>query len=146
MKMFLTIPGVTGDSVAAGHEGDFTLYSMSYGAISTATVSGGGAGAGKVTFSAITITLSDYNAPYFLSQLVTGKHVSSATIKIGAVGKEGSVPYETITLQNFFVTQVQVSAGGDTPTMAVDLLYSKIKVEQPNIGTFNYDVSANKGG
>ena len=63
-KYFLAISGVKGDSLDANHKGWFEISGFDFGLGNTSSIGSatGGAGAGKVTFSPLTLTLDSNTA------------------------------------------------------------------------------------
>jgi type VI secretion system secreted protein Hcp len=93
VQTFLKFPGITGDSVVAGHEGEVRLTSMSANA--SRSLGGGcmGGGAGKFVCGQITLEKKiDASSPQFLGLLFTGQ-TTPGPAKI-VVEKTGDSPFE----------------------------------------------------
>jgi hypothetical protein len=91
---FLKPDGIAGESGDPAHAGEIDVESFAFGA-KNAPVAGGGGGAGKPAFSALTFSkLYDAGSPKLFQSLVTGEHVASATFSLrrpvhDRVGREG---------------------------------------------------------
>lgn len=94
VQTFLKFPGVTGDSVVKGHEGDVEFDDMSANASRILNPEGGrGAGAGKVVCGQITMSKRvDTSSPQFLGLLFSGQ-TTTGPAKI-TVEKKGETPIE----------------------------------------------------
>ncbi len=95
VQTFLKFPGVTGDSVVKGHEGDVEFDDMSANAsrILSNPEAGRGAGAGKVVCGQITMSKRvDTSSPQFLGLLFSGQ-TTTGPAKI-TVEKKGETPVE----------------------------------------------------
>jgi type VI secretion system secreted protein Hcp len=117
----LTVQGIQGAS-------SLDLQSFSWGVKTPVDIggAGGGAGAGKATFDALTVTRSlDAVSPRFVQAAATGQHFPSATIEI-ATGKGTIMRY---TLNTVFVTAVQHTANGDGAVESLSLVYGAVQVE-----------------
>lgn len=127
-KTFLKLDGVKGESTDKTHKDDIAISSFSIGA-SAARSSGGGAGAGKATFSSFTITKTiDKSSPSLFQAAATGKHFSKATVFF-AKAKRGKVAdYLEYKMSNVFVSSIQDgSSSNGKPTEQVSFNFAKIE-------------------
>ncbi len=82
VQYFLKIDGVTGDSTAEAYKGWFSVGGFNFGVINSANGNaGGGAGAGRTTFSPLTVDISSLEglAPLLLDAS-TGKTIKSVEL------------------------------------------------------------------
>jgi type VI protein secretion system component Hcp len=129
-KYFLALDGVRGDSLDVSHKGWFEISGFDFDLGNTSSIGSptGGAGAGKVTFSPLTLTL-DSNAALapLLALAATGGTLNGATL-VG-VNDAGQQVYH-LDLANVSVTNVEHHA--DSSTDAVPMLtlrYGQIELE-----------------
>jgi type VI secretion system secreted protein Hcp len=107
------------------------VLSFSWGASSPTTIGspGGGAGAGKASFSSLNIMRgADAKSAELLQNLAQGKHYPSATLTIesGAGPTASKAVYK---LEQVFVEALQQSGAGDGVTESLSLVYAKIRWE-----------------
>lgn len=108
LDMVLNIPGIPGDSVVPGYEGQITVLAWSWGASSSATTCGPGS----------TISLQDLNVTKYLdvatnpltAALKNSTVLPSATLTILPAG--GGQPTQTIALSAFRVTSYSTGGSG----------------------------------
>jgi type VI secretion system secreted protein Hcp len=154
---FLQIDGIAGESQDAKHKGAITVLSWSWGESSPApVVTGGGAGAGKVTFSDFNFMMPVSKAsPALFLACATGQHFKTAKLSVQKAGGKAVDDYLTWTFSDVLVTSYQASAGGgdDGPTESVSLHTTKAVVSykpQKADGSFDtaiaagFDVKTNK--
>ncbi len=129
-KYFLALDGVKGDSLDASHKGWFEISGFDFGLGNTSSIGSatGGAGAGKVTFSPLTLTLdSNTGLAPLLALAATGATLNGATL-VG-VNDAGQQVYH-LDLANVSVTNVEHHADSSTdaaPTLS--LRYGQIELE-----------------
>lgn len=129
VDMFLQVEGVKGESADANHSGFSDVQSISWGASQAASISGGGGGSGKVSFSDLTVTAGmDSATPAILKYCASGKHFASAKISICKAGGT-QIEYATIVLKDVLVTSTQFvgASGGDA--MGINYSFQATKVE-----------------
>ena len=138
IEYFLKIGSLQGESQASKHKNEVELLSWSWGASNPTTVTGSGMSTGKVSMSDITITKRvDKASPKLLELLVTGKHVSDATLYCQkSTGGKTPQDYLTIKLKEVYVSSYQTggSSGDDLGSESVTLTY----------GNINYDYKEQK--
>ena len=124
--IYMNIQGITGD-VNGGSCSGIMLDSFSWGLTQTGTQSsGGGGGAGKVSFHDISITKNmDKSSPLLLKLAQDGK---SSPVHIDFCKRAGgkSVIYASYDLDNALISSYSVSSGGDVPTETFTLNFSKV--------------------
>ena len=116
----LTIEGLEGASA-------LELQSFSFGVknVTSGGTAGGGAGAGKATFSDLNVTRSaDGVSPRLFGAVATGEHFPSATLE-ARVGKS-SLRY---TFHLVFVTSLQHSGDRDGVSESLSLTYGSVAIE-----------------
>jgi type VI secretion system secreted protein Hcp len=116
----LTIEGLQGAS-------SLEVESYSWGVTSPVSVGspGGGAGAGKATFSDLVVTRPvDAVSPKLIAAAVTGQHFDSAVLVVPL--RKSVLRY---TFDVVFVTGVQHSGSGDRPLETLSLTYGAVRVE-----------------
>jgi type VI secretion system secreted protein Hcp len=128
VDMFLQVDGVKGESADANHAGFIDIQSLSWGASQAASISGGGAGSGKVSFTDLTISAPmDSATPTLLKFCSSGKHI--AKIKVSVCKSGGTqVEYSTIVLSDVLVTGTQF-VGTSGEAMSVNYSFQAAKVE-----------------
>jgi type VI protein secretion system component Hcp len=112
LHYFLKIDGVTGDSTVKGFEGWFSVDGFDLGVTNPASFSsGGGGGAGKATFSPLTVDIHSLAglAPLF-GDAVTG-HVIKAVELVGAETLKG----QSLDVYDVKVSDVHITSFGDDP-------------------------------
>src|SRR5581483_2088985 len=121
---YLTVDGIAGDSKAVGHIGAFALQDFDLNIVNPFTLSaGGGAGAGKATFSPLTIDLKlGSGLAALLKDDVTGHEISS--LELQGVSADGRTVYD-LKLGNVFVSKLQDANNGQD---ALSFSYQQISV------------------
>jgi len=130
---FLRVDGIPGESNDAKHKGEIEVLSWSWGEVNEAPPRGpgGGAGAGKVDMSDLTVTAQFSKAsPQLLLACASGKHFKTAVLTARKAGK-AQADYLTFSLTDVLVSSYQVAGSADTnvPTDSVGLSFGKIQVE-----------------
>jgi type VI secretion system secreted protein Hcp len=82
VDMFMKVEGATGESQDSNHKGWTDIKSFTWGATQPNTMaSGGGAGAGKVSFHDLAVVAAiDKAYPAVLKHCATGKHLAQVEI------------------------------------------------------------------
>ncbi len=160
---FLNLDGIKGESADDKHKGEIDIMSFSWGATNTGTnVSGGGGGAGKVSFEDIHITKTvDKSSPLLMLACASGQHIKSAVLACRKAGGEQQ-EYLKITLTDVLVSSYQSGghghdvAGnssadngqtfGPVPTDTISLNFAKITYEyKPQKPDGSLDSAVNAG-
>lgn len=155
MTIFLALDGVDGESTDDRHKGEIELLSWALGVSNAgSTHVGGGAGAGKASFTDLSVTkVSDLATPALLTATASGKHLKSATLTVRSPGQRRHEALR-IALFDVQVTGCSIgSSGGDAPTAeTVTLSFGRIQLgyttARPDgsdgpVGTFSWDVGRN---
>lgn len=127
---YLKLDGIQGESKDEKHKNEIQILSWSWGASQVSSVSGtGGSGAGKADLSDFTImTNFDKATPKFFKSITQGAHIKTGTMfatKSGANGK----PYLKVDFKELFVSNLQISASSEIPTVSVSFTYNDIKID-----------------
>lgn len=157
MPIFMRIEGIDGSATAAGYERWFELFSYSWGeSNASAALTGGGAGAGKVSMGDFFVMMpSGRGAPMLAYHCAAARSLPAVQIHFANATGEGLEPYQRWTLENVRITSYQTGASsGDLPTDSVSLNFTKIKFEQavqtPTGGVryqeFHWDLRNSSGG
>lgn len=100
LTYFLTIDGVDGGSLAAGHDGAFAIDDYSFDV--SAVVAAIGGGAGRATFSPLTVEIAASSGlTSLLGDVATGKLIKS--IELEGVTPGGTTVYD-LKLSNVVIT------------------------------------------
>lgn len=131
VNYFMKVNGVNGESADANHKSYIDVQSVSWGASQAASISGGGAGSGKVSFSDLTITATmDAATPTLLKFCSSGKHIDAITVEmVKASGSDGGMVYSTIVLKDVLVTGTQFVGTSGGEAMAINYSFQAAKVE-----------------
>ena len=129
IDLFQRVEGVAGESADANHSGWTDILSVSWGASQAASISGGGAGAGKVSFSDLTVTANmDKATPTLLKMCAAGKHISKLEISFQKAGGT-AMEFSKVTLTDVLVTGVQFAGASGGEQMQVNYSYQAAKVQ-----------------
>jgi len=130
--LFLKIDGIQGESLDRAHANEIDVLSWSWGATNSSVVRGGGAGAGKATFSDLSITkYVDASSPALVAAVSTGKRITSLILTVRrANGAPQGVDYFTLTLNDVLVSGISVSTSGGEDRMTENVTF--------NYGTYTY--------
>lgn len=153
--MFLKLDGIKGESKdKSGHKGEIDIDSFSFGVSNGGTMgTGGGGGAGKVSFQDIQIQkVADLSSPSLMEACATGKHIKTGLITVRKAGGKQEEFYK-IKLTDVLVSGVSNhGVEGGNPQESLNLNFSKIEFdykEQAAEGTlagnahFGWDVKGN---
>ena len=151
---YLKIDTVEGEVKAQGMEKSIEIYSFSFGAHnSTSVSSSGGAGmsAGKVSVGSFNFMKKlDKTSTALFQACCTGKHFPKATLSLRkAGGDSGQAVFLEYVLTQPFVESVQWSGstgGDDTPTESVSFNFSKIEVTYSTVDEKGKAAKAGQAG
>ncbi len=157
LSMFIKIDSIKGESQDDKHKDEIDVLSWSWGLEqSTATSSGRGGGAGKVSVHDLAITKrTDIATPQLMLACANGKHIKEALL---TVRKPDPNRFEFVRIKMNDVMVRSLSAATGDPseisiTENVALNFSKVEVDytqqKPDgtpgqTGQFKWDFSANK--
>lgn len=121
IDIYLTIPGIAGESTTHGFVGAIEVLSFSWSVSNTIAIGGSGAGAGKAKASDISVVKNfDLASPLLLTALVQGTHLPKMTLSFVKPGSRGTtVTFLTYEFDTVFVTSIQDAASGEVPTESV---------------------------
>jgi type VI secretion system secreted protein Hcp len=127
----LEIDGIKGESADKKHKDTIDIESFSWGVSQQGThSSGGGGGAGKVSFSDITVTkLIDKSSPLLFKRVATGQHIKKAVLFVRKAGGQQQ-EYMKITLEDVLVSSYKTApskSSDSVPLEQVSLNFSKIE-------------------
>jgi len=155
VDMFLELDGVKGESVDKTHKGKIDIIAWQWGLSNSGTFHhGSGGGAGKASFSDITVTkYIDAASPNIMLFCANGKHFAKGKIIVRKAG-ENPLEYLLIDFDKVLVTSYGTGGGSgeERLTESVTLNFAKVKVEyitqseKGGKGTphaFSWDISAN---
>jgi type VI secretion system secreted protein Hcp len=129
IDMFMLVDGVKGESADANHSGYSDVQNISWGASQAASISGGGGGSGKVSFSDLTVTAAlDSATPAILKMCASGKHIPNVKISICKAGGT-QIEYSTVVLKDVLVTSTQFTGAAGGESVGIKYAFQAAKVE-----------------
>ncbi len=130
VDMFLTIPGVAGESKDSSHPGAIVISSYQFetsNPVNIGSSSTGGSGAGKIQFHDLNFTHTvDSSSALLFNAEATGTHYNHVVLTVRKAG--GTQDYLVITLGTVFVSSIVQHSNGDIPTESVTLTYGQIAI------------------
>ncbi len=144
VDMFLKFDDIAGESRDEGHKGWIEISSFSWGVNQTGTASsGGGGGAGKVSFQDLHITKSvDKSTPLLLTRCATGQHIRQATLALARTKNDRQTFMEyklTDVMVSSFSPSCIIGPENTVPTDSFSLNFTKMEMVYREI-----DPSTNK--
>jgi type VI secretion system secreted protein Hcp len=153
----LKLDGIKGESTDAKHKDEIEIESFSWGCTQPGTFSsGGGGGAGKVSFQDIHFTTRvSVASPNLMVACASGQHIKMATLTVRKAGKDQQ-EYYIVKLSDNLVSSYQSAGSEGSNALPVDqfsLNFAKIEFEyksQKPDGTLGapvkggWDLKANK--
>jgi type VI secretion system secreted protein Hcp len=157
--MFLKLSGIKGESADDRHRDEIEVLALNWGVSNPGTMAhGGGAGAGKATFSDFQISKRvDRASPTLLKMCATQARIEEGMLAVRKAGR-GAQDYMIITMKEVIITSVSLAGTqGDSAdlTEAVTLQFAKVELEykpQKPDGSldaaiaFKYDIRAHREG
>jgi len=155
--IFAKLGDIKGESLDDKHKDEIEVLSWSWGVSNAGTKArGGGAAAGKASFSDLSFTHNiDKASPALLSGCATGQHLKEATITHRKAGK-GQQEYLIVKMNDVVITSVTNGDSGDGPQVeSVSLAFAKVDLEYRPLKPdgsldagihFKYDLKASKEG
>lgn len=125
---FLKADGIDGESTNDRHRGEIEIESFSWGATQSGTeATGGGGGAGKVSFQDLHFTMKTSKAsPKLMLACATGEHIKQVVLTGEVSGKKGQKFLE-IRMEDVLVSSFQQGGSADNyPTESVSMNFSKM--------------------
>lgn len=154
MPIYMQIQGIDGDVSAEGFRGWFEVFSFSWGVSNHATVGGGGGGAGRATFSDLSVMKpAGKGSPALFVNCASGRHFARAEVDVAMSTEGGPTVFEKFLLTDCMITSYQIGgSGGERPTESLSLNFTKIEFRQlvqNEEGAFDYqhagwDLRANR--
>jgi type VI secretion system secreted protein Hcp len=155
IEYFLKLDGITGEAAAAKHKGEIEVLSWSWGASNTATLTGTGLSAGKVSFADLSFSKpTDKSSAKLLELCCTGKHIASGILTCAkSTGDKNPVDFLVIKIEEIAITSIQHggSSGNDVGSESLSMAFGKLgfdyKVQQADgslvaAGSTSYDIFA----
>jgi type VI secretion system secreted protein Hcp len=151
---FLKLDGIDGEVAVSGYEKWIEVMSFSWGDSNAGvSASGGGGGAGKVSFEDLHFTSGFSTAsPLLFLKCATGEHIPTGMLSLRKAGGDANSGGEflKIKLEDVLVSSVQhagAEQGDDRPMEDVSLNFAKIAMQYtaPDESTvaMGWDVRAN---
>ncbi|MDR3482272.1 MAG: type VI secretion system tube protein Hcp [Burkholderiaceae bacterium] len=129
VDMFLQVDGVKGESADANHQGWIDIESMSWGASQAASISGGGGGSGKVSFTNLNaVAAIDSATPALIKYCASGKHIGSVKISMCKAGGT-QIEYATVVLKDVLVTSASMTGASGGERVAIIYSFQAAIVE-----------------
>jgi type VI secretion system secreted protein Hcp len=129
--IFMKVDGAAGESQDSNHTGWTDIASFTWGATQPGNMGvGGGGGAGKVSFTDLTVNAPiDKSTPALLKYCSSGKHLTSVEISVCKAGGT-QVEYTKIILTDVLVTAVNYTGANSSDLVGVIYSFQAAKVEQ----------------
>jgi type VI secretion system secreted protein Hcp len=152
---FLKIDGIPGESEDAKHKGQIDILGFSWGETNMANQgSGGGGGAGKVSFQDLQFTANvNKSSPIIAYHCASGKHITKAEVIARKQGDKQQ-DYYLMTLTDVVVSSYHSNGGASViPTESYSFAPAKVEWEykiQNKDGSvasgakFGWDIKANQ--
>jgi type VI secretion system secreted protein Hcp len=128
VDFYLKVDGVDGESADANHAGCIDVVSLGWGASQAASVSGGGGGSGKVSFSVLSIIADmDKATPALIKYCASGKHIPQVKVSMCKAGGT-QIEYATIVLKDAIVTSARFAGTtGNTQTLVYEFQAAQVE-------------------
>lgn len=130
--MFLKLDGIKGESTDKAHKEWIDIMSFTFGVSQSGTASmGGGAGAGKASFSDLAITKrADASTPMLMLNCASGAHIKQADLVVRKAGGNQEEYYK-VKMTDLLVSSFSNggSDGDSVPLEQVSMNFSKIEFE-----------------
>lgn len=125
---YLKLDGIKGEVTAKTHKGEIAISSFSVG--TSQRGSGGGGGAGKVSFSSFTITKRiDKASPLLFQGAASGKHYKEAVISFAKTKSGKQTDYLQFKMTDVLISSIQdgTSQSSHQPVESISFNYAKIE-------------------
>ncbi|HZV74781.1 MAG TPA: type VI secretion system tube protein TssD [Conexibacter sp.] len=134
-RTFLKLDGVKGESTDKAHKGEIDISSFSIGANGGTHASGGGGGAGKVTFSSFTITKRiDKASPLLFRAAATGQHYKEAVVSFARKAGGKQLDYLEYKMSQVLISSFQ-DGGSQSQVPTEQISFSFAKIEEIFLGS-----------
>jgi type VI secretion system secreted protein Hcp len=152
----IEMDGIKGESTDDKYKDQIEVHGWQWGASNATTMAtGGGGGAGKVSFHDFSFTHNyDKASPALLKNCAKGTHIKKAVLHQRKAGG-GQQEFLTITFEDVFITSLAPSGSGEQVMESVSFSFGKYSLDykpQKADGSLDaavntkYDVKANKEG
>ncbi len=134
--IFLKLDGIKGESKDEKHKGSIAIESFQWGLQQAGTMGqGGGGGAGKVSFSDISIQkFADASTPALMQACAGGDHIKTGVLTVRKAGGKQEEYYK-ISLTQILVSSIHnTGAHGGVPSETVTLNFDEIKFDYKEQG------------
>jgi type VI secretion system secreted protein Hcp len=156
---FLMLDGIKGESTDKTHQDWIEISSFSFGVSHPTTIGSGtsGAGAGKASFSDLSITKTvDKSSPALFFDAASGKHIKDGLLDVVKVSGGSEISLLEYKLTDVMISSYSIggSSGGELPQESLSLNFTKIEFKEfpqnptgsPGIPiTVEWDLLQNKG-
>jgi type VI secretion system secreted protein Hcp len=128
--IFLKLATIEGDSTDEKFKGQIDVLSYTQSVRNSGTTApGGGGGAGKVSFGAVTVLKNiDRSSPELIQAIATGKHITEAVLSFRTTGAN-PVVYYTIKLTDVLITALDQTDNPDPGKIVEKLSLTASKYE-----------------
>jgi type VI secretion system secreted protein Hcp len=128
---FLKLDGIKGESADAKHKGEIDIASFSWGVSQTGvSATGGGGGAGKVSFQDIHfVKKTDASSPLLMLNCANGAHIKEANFVVRKAGGT-QLEYLKIKLTDILVSSFKdhgSQKGDEIPMESITLNFAKVE-------------------
>ena len=130
--IFIKIDGIKGESSDAQHRDEIEAVSFSWGAQQATTSTGGGAGAGKVSFQDLHVLMPVSQAsPQLFLACAQGRHLKTTVLACRKAGGRDQQDFLKVTLSDVIVASYQTNGQAEegVPVDEVSFAYAQIEVE-----------------
>jgi len=140
--IFLKMDPIKGESQDTKHKDEIDIQNWSIGASQTGAFgSGGGGGAGKVSFQDLHLThYVDRASPDLMKACATGQHFDKAVLTVRKAGGKDALEYLKITLKDVLVSSWQPGGSSHEELIPESITLNFRKIE------YEYTVQTDKGG
>jgi type VI secretion system secreted protein Hcp len=154
VDFYLKLDGIQGEATNTGFSNQIQLLSWSWGGANVSSVAGtSGSGAGKVDLHDFNAMIYfDKSTPKLFTAMCSGKHISTGTLSAVKSGADNK-PYLKVDFTEMFITNLQISASSEIPSVSLSFTYGKITIDYSvqdqkgnlaSIGPASYDLKQNK--
>lgn len=132
---YLKLDGVKGEATAKLHKGEIAVSSFSIGA-SQQHASGGGGGAGKVSFSSFTITKRiDKASPLLFQGAAQGKHYKEAVVSFAKTKRGKQTDYLEFKMTNVLISSIADGTSQSSHQPVEQISFNFAKIEEIFLGS-----------
>ena len=132
VEILLKLPGVEGESQTKGHEKEIDIMAFAVGASNPSNIAtGGGAGAGKVDITSLTLQKQvDMSSVKLFTNCCKGTHFDNAVMTVREAGGDAPLEYYVINLKQVFIDNMHWdgSTGAGKPTESVSISFAEFKI------------------